>query len=170
MVASATAFQLYVAPATADTLARFQLSGGVTIEIAEAAFNAADHNVYGCDGASAACRIDGRIAFGVLAHLPKTYVKSLTARVGHAIYRLDVQDMFDAWGTRPLEIEGVIRYFGGRCSDEKNCQFRGLFSDAGTSFVAEWIVVAGAQRRTVIAASQDVVALFRKHIDPVEYD
>jgi hypothetical protein len=78
--------------------------------------------------------------------------------------------MYDAWGARPLEHPGAVRYFGGKCIDSANCQFRGLFSDAAGSFVAEWRVVNGISVRTVLTSSDDVVSLFMKKIDPPEYD
>jgi hypothetical protein len=78
--------------------------------------------------------------------------------------------MYDAWGSRPLEIKGVIRYFGGNCRDEKNCQFRGLFSDAAGSFVAEWFIVDGRPMRTVLTDTNDIVNFFSKNIDPPVFE
>jgi hypothetical protein len=78
--------------------------------------------------------------------------------------------MYNAWGSRPLEFIGSVRYFGGKCVDAKNCSFRGLFSDAGGSFVAEWRVINGVSTRTVLTDSSDVVSLFMKNIDPPEYE
>jgi hypothetical protein len=77
--------------------------------------------------------------------------------------------MYDAWGGRPLEYKGTIRYFGGKCSDQKNCQFRGIFSDGAGSFVAEWRIVGGVPTRTVLSGSDDIVHLFMKNIDPPEF-
>lgn len=85
-------------------------------------------------------------------------------------YSLDVSDMYDAWGRRPLEHAGIIRYFGGKCFDNKNCLLRGLFSDAAGSFVAEWQIVDGLPIRSVLSSSQDIVHLFMEHIDPPEFD
>ena len=73
--------------------------------------------------------------------------------------------MYDAWGGRALEANGV-RYFGGSCVDELNCDLRGLFSDAAGAYVAEWQIVGGVVERTVLSDSSDVVAAFRQHIDP----
>jgi hypothetical protein len=84
-------------------------------------------------------------------------------------YSLSSVGMYNAWGARPLEIRGAVRYFGGKCFDSRNCQFRGLFSDAAGSFVAEWRVVNGVSTRTVLTSSNDVVNLFIKHIDPPEF-
>ena len=78
--------------------------------------------------------------------------------------------MYDAWGARPLEQEGVIRYFGGKCFDKENCQLRGVFSDGAGSFVAEWRIVNGHAARTVLTTSSDVVNLFKQHIDPPSFE
>ena len=78
--------------------------------------------------------------------------------------------MYDAWGARPLEVKGVVRYFGGKCFDTKNCQLRGLFSDAAGSFVAEWQIVGGLPTRTILTSSSDVVHLFMNNIDPPVFE
>lgn len=78
--------------------------------------------------------------------------------------------MYNAWGNRPVEYPGVVRYFGGKCFDKKNCQFRGLFSDAAGTFVAEWLIVDGHSTRTVLTSSSDVVVLFTENIDPADFD
>jgi hypothetical protein len=78
--------------------------------------------------------------------------------------------MYNAWGSRPLEHKGTVRYFGGKCFDAHNCQFRGLFSDAAGSFVAEWRIVSDQATRTVLTDSNDVMHLFIANIDPPEYE
>ena len=95
-------------------------------------------------------------------HSQNTYLKNITASYQGHSYTLDVADMYNAWGNRSLEHPGVIRYFGGRCYDKSNCQFRGIFSDAAGSFVAEWLIVDGLAIRTVLTSSNDVVNLFKK--------
>ena len=97
--------------------------------------------------------------------MPKTYVKGITVSYRGKSYSLNSSDMFNAWGERPLEING-IRYFGGECFDVRNCRFRGIFSDAAGTFVAEWMVVDGVSVRTVLTNSSDVESLFLRHIDP----
>jgi hypothetical protein len=89
----------------------------------------------------------------------------MTATVGGRTYKLEISQMYDAWGSRPLEANGV-RYFGGSCEDELNCTLRGLFSDATGAYAAEWHIVDGVPVRTVLTDSNDVVAAFRQHIDP----
>jgi len=78
--------------------------------------------------------------------------------------------MYNTWGNWPLEVKGKIRYFGGKCFNKSNCQFRGLFSDGAGSFVAEWKIVNGVSIRTVPTDSVDVIHLFINHIDPPEFE
>jgi len=51
-----------------------------------------------------------------------------------------------------------------------NCSFRGLFSDAAGTFVAEWQVVGGVSQRTIITGSGDVTNEVRKNIDPPVFE
>jgi hypothetical protein len=148
----------------------FTLPSGVTIRIVEGPFNPAKHKIKGCTEAAGAdgCFIDGR--FGSADELPKTYVKSITATFGGRSYSLDVSQMYNAWGGRPLEVKGVVRYFGGSCSDPMNCTLRGLFSDAAGSYVAEWQIANGISARTILTWSGDIVSEFITNIDPPEYD
>lgn len=153
-----------------DTSSKFTLPSGVEISIIEASFHKEKFKVDGCSDKGSTCRINGHIPFGTTFGLPKSYVKSITISFQGKSNELDVSDMYNAWGNRPLEYPGKIRYFGGRCFDEKNCQVRGVFSDAAGSFVAEWLIVDGRIFRTVLTGSNDVVDLFMKHIDPPEFD
>lgn len=157
-------------PTIADTQSTFTLPSGVKVKIAEAPFDPRLFKVVGCTDTSPTCLINGRVPFGTASALPKTYVKSISVSFQNHSYPLDVSDMYDAWGRRPLKHGGIVRYFGGKCSDEKNCQFRGLFSDAAGAFVAEWQIVDGLPIRSVLSGSQDIVHLFMEHIDPPEFD
>jgi hypothetical protein len=157
-------------PAFADTEAAFTLPSGVSLKITEAPFDKGLFKVSGCTETSAACLINGHVPMGAAFGLPKTYVKGISISYQNRSYSLDVSDMYDAWGQRPLERKGVVRYFGGKCFDQKNCQFRGLFSDGAGSFVAEWRVVDGLPVRTVLSSSDDIVHLFTKDIDPPEFN
>ena len=161
---------LPAAVANADTTALFTLPSGVKVQIIEAPFDPSRFKVEGCSGTSEVCRIDGHVPFGTAFGLPRTYVKSIIISFQGHSYSLDVSDMYNAWGSRPLEYKGVIRYFGGKCFDLRNCQFRGLFSDAAASFVAEWGIINGIALRTVLTGSDDVIDLFMKNIDPPEYE
>lgn len=154
----------------ADTSAMLTLPSGVRVKIVESAFQKSLFNISGCVEAGKICRINGHIPFGSDFGIPKTYVKSITVSYQGKSYSLDVSDMYDAWGARPLEVKGAVRYFGGKCFDTKNCQLRGLFSDAAGSFVAEWQIVGGLPFRTVLTSSNDVVHLFMKNIDPPEFE
>lgn len=160
----------FSASALADKTSTFTLPSDVGVTIVESIFQESKFDIEGCSAKSPICRINGRTPHGVAFKLPKTYVKSITISFQGSSYGLDVTDMYNAWGDRPLEYPGAVRYFGGRCFDKKNCQFRGLFSDAAGSFVAEWIIVDGVEARTVLTGSSDVVNLFKKNIDPPEFD
>lgn len=156
--------------AIADDEARFTLPSGVNIKIVEAPFEKQLFKVTGCTEGSKTCLINGRVPVGTASSLPKTYVKSISVTYLGQSYSLDTTDMYDAWGRRPLEVKGVVRYFGGKCFDAKNCQLRGLFSDAAGSFVAEWRIVDGVPMRTVLSDSSDIVHLFMQNIDPPIFD
>jgi len=158
------------APAAFSKNADFVLPSGVRIEIVEAPFKKDAFKVSGCNADSKGCLINGRIPFGNAEDLPKTYVKSIRATYQGRTHSLDASDMYDAWGDRPLEEKGVVRYFGGKCFSPGHCQFRGLFSDAGGAFVAEWQIVNGVSFRTVLTDSGDIVSLFISEIDPPEYE
>src|ERR1700733_11301338 len=101
----------------------FTLPSGVHVEIIEAPFQKGQFNISGCSNDGNACRINGHVPSGSGFSLPKTYVKAITVSYQGRSYSLDASDMYDAWGTRPLEVKGVVRYFGGKCFDVKNCQF-----------------------------------------------
>lgn len=156
--------------ALADTGAVFTLPSGVNVKITEAKFERTLFKISGCTEGGTICRINGHTPFGAAFDLPKTYVKSISVSYKGQLYSLDISDMYNAWGERPLEYKGTVRYFGGRCTDTKNCRFRGLFSDGAGSFVAEWQIVNGLPFRTVLSDSNDIVHLFTQHIDPPEFD
>jgi hypothetical protein len=151
------------------TSSSLTLPSNVTILIEEAPFDTTSHTVKGCGTSMSAgtksCLIAGQPVFGSADQLPKTYVIGITASFAGRDYKLDVSQMYDAWGRRPLEVNGV-RYFGGSCADARDCTLRGLFSDAAGAYVAEWQIVGGVSVRTVLTDSGDVVAAFRQHIDP----
>lgn len=170
-VVTVLAVLLAAGRARAETQAKFRLPSGVEVSIREAPFAKGKFRVTGCTDAGAACFINGRVPFGRAAPLPRTYVERIAVSFGGSTYVLDTSDMYDAWGSRPLEHPGNnVRYLGGRCTDSKNCQIRGLFSDGGASFVAEWRVVKGRATRTVLTDSVDVVDLFMEHIDPPTFE
>ena len=161
---------LFSTSALADTTSTFTLPSDVDVTIVESVFDKEMFNVERCPSSGSICRINGRFPYGMDINVPQTYVKSITISFQGTSYALDVTDMYNAWGDRPLQYPGGIRYFGGKCFDKKNCQFRGLFSDAAGAFVAEWWIVDEVAIRTVLTSSRDVVHLFVENIDPLEYD
>jgi hypothetical protein len=163
-------FLAIVTPAKADTTSTFILPSGVEVKIVEATLKKSLFKIEGCSDKDSVCRINGHVPFGISFGLPKTYVRKISISFKERSYLLDVSNMYNAWGSRPLEYPGKIRYFGGKCSDINNCQIRGLFSDGAGSFVAEWRIVNGRQVRTVLTDSNDIVNLFMEHIDPPEFD
>lgn len=169
---STTLFVLLVLPAAAfaDTTSTLTLPSGVEVEITEAPFIRKLFRISGCTENGTHCVINGHVPFGVTGRLPKTYVKRISISYKGRSYTLDARDMYDAWGGRPLEVKGVIRYFGGKCFEQRNCRLRGIFSDASGTFVAEWDVVDGKSMRSLLTGDDDIVALFKEKIDPPEYD
>ena len=165
---------LFSTSALADTTSTFTLPSDVDVTIVESVFDKEMFNVERCSpnrwGSGSIGRINGRVPYGIDINVPETYVKSITISYQGAAYELDVTDMYNAWGDRPLQYPGGVRYFGGKCFDKKHYQFRGLFSDAAGAFVAEWRIVDAVAIRTVLTFSDDVVHLFGEYMDPPEYD
>lgn len=166
----ATFCTLVSATAFGDATATFTLPSGVAVQIEESAFDKANFKVEGCSGRAPHCKINDHIPFGTDLSLPKTYIKSMVVSFDGTKHQLDTTNMYNAWGRRPLEYKGTIRYFGGKCHNKNSCQFRGLFSDAAGSFVAEWKIINGIPTRTVLTDSNDIVHLFMQNIDPPEYE
>jgi hypothetical protein len=140
----------------------------VTIE--EATFNPEGHEIINCEGSDYPCTIDDIFPFGTANSFPRTYLKKLSLSIADKTYNLDTSGMYNAWGNRPLEFKGKIKYLGAHCYDKDHCSLRGLFSDAAGSFVAEWVIVNGKSTRTVITSSDDIVHLFIENIEPPHYE
>jgi hypothetical protein len=159
-------------PVRPDTTASFTLPSGVQVRIVEAPFEASLFKVVGCSTGESRCLINGQVPFGSGNGLPRTYIKSITVSFKGRSYLLDSSQMFNAWGSRPLAYPPprAVRYFGGNCFDSANCQFRGVFSDAGGSFAAEWVIVGGAVVRTILTDRNDVVGFIMNNIDPPELE
>lgn len=158
------------AVAHASDMQEFNLGKGITAQIEEAPFNPENHKIINCKDSNIPCTIDGVFPFGTAFDMPKTYLKSLSLTVSGKTYKLDTTGMYNAWGNRPLEYKGTIKYLGAHCYDKDNCALRGLFSDAAGSYVAEWLIVNGIATRTVISSSDDIVHLFMKNIEPPYYE
>jgi hypothetical protein len=164
------AFIVCAGQAVANQPVALVLPSGVRVVIIEMPFDRATFKISGCEGGDHGCIINGHVPFGSDNEIPKTFTKSITATYQDKSYSLDVSDMFNAWGTRPLEVKGAVRYFGGKCRDAKNCELRGIFSDGAGSYVAEWQIIHGVPFRTILTNSDDVVNLFIHHIDPPEIE
>jgi hypothetical protein len=100
---------------------------------------------------------------------PKAYVKSITASFRGHSWDLSSSCMFDAVPDRALVITGSAREFGGGCDENGNCVLRGIFADEPNSYVAEWRITKGIATRTVLSADANLVASFRKQIEPSPY-
>jgi hypothetical protein len=155
---------------TAPKAHHYTLPSGLEVTIVEAPLEKNRFKVTGCTSDAGPCRINGRVPFGHTSGVPLTYVSRIAVKWKGKTHVLDSSDMYDAWGTRPLQYPSGVRYLGGSCTDELNCQIRGIFSDASASFVAEWKVIAGRPVRTVITNSADIVSLFISSIDPPVYE
>ena len=154
-----------------DKASTFTLPSGIRVKIVEAPFSESLFKVELCKkNEGRVCLIDGKSPHGSAGSIPLTYLKDLTVSYKNKSYILDTSNMFNAWGNRPLEFSGSIRYLGGFCYDEETCVVRGLFSDAGGSFAAEWAITGGISQRTVISESNDIINLFMKHIDPPKFE
>jgi len=153
------------------SISTFALPSGIQVKIVEAPFSRAVFKVEPCkNGEISICRINGKLPHGVDGSEPKTYLKELTVSYKGKSYKLETSGMFNAWGARPLQHPGSVRYFGGFCYDENTCVVRGLFADGAASYVAEWAIVDGVPERRIITESSDVVHLFIKNIDPPRFE
>ena len=112
---------------------------------------------------------NGDVVFGATTD-PETFVKKIIFSVNNKSYDLESKYMYNAWGNRPLEVPNVIKYFDAYCYDGENCTIRGLFSDAGGAYVAEWKIIKGKATRTVITDSGDIVGMFTKDIAPPVFE
>lgn len=154
-----------------ESTSTFTLPSGVEVKIVEAAFSKIMYKVEPCkDKERTGCVINGKHPHGTASTMPKTFLKELTITYKGKSYQLDTSSMFNAWGSRPVEYPGSVRYFGGFCYDENNCAVRGLFADGSATYVAEWVIDGGRPERTVLTESSDVVDLFMKHIDPPKFE
>ena len=159
---------VFLQPAVADEKT-FDLGNGLKISIEEKKFDPSEWDITYCPNTKFICLINGKVPYGVDNVVPSSYLSKLTATVNSKSYQLDTTNMFNAWGERPLEHPGAIKYFSGTCENPKWCIFRGIFSDAAGTFIAEWQVRWGVPERTVITTASDIVNLFMKHIDPPGY-
>lgn len=151
----------------AEVSVEFVIPAGVKVRILEVPF---DETPMRYDQREP-CLVDGKVPFGVDCTKPKTAVKRITVTVNGREVDLDSSGMYNAWEGRPLQTKPdpktkrSFRYFGGRCAEPGICVFRGIFSDGAGTFVAEWLVFAGASQRTVLTSSDDVVSQIMRNVD-----
>ncbi|MCP4764796.1 MAG: hypothetical protein GY875_00840 [Gammaproteobacteria bacterium] len=161
---------LFSTPVFADEVKVFDLKDGIKISILEVPFDPSSHRIENCDDSEIPCLIDGHFPYGTAFNMPRSHLKELTLSIGDSSYNLDTTGMYNAWGNRPLEYKGKIRYLGAHCYNEKSCTLRGIFSDAAGSYVAEWKIINGKPHRTVLSSTDDIMHLFMKNIDPPFYE
>jgi hypothetical protein len=94
---------------------RYELDGGIVVTIEEAQFTPEQHDIKNCASSKIPCTIDGVFPFGTAFNIPRTYLKRLTFSIKNKTYELDTSGMYNAWGNRPLEHKGSIRYLGAHC-------------------------------------------------------
>jgi len=154
----------------ADKVSTFELLSNVKVTIIESKFDKKSFNIERCSNNSSICKINGSIPFGIDLNIPKTYVKDIKIEFDNTFYTLNSKDMYNAWGDKSFYVKDTIQYFGGECFDKKHCQFRGIFSDASGSFVAEWYIIDGLPVRTILSNSNDLINLFSENINPPIFD
>ena len=169
IIASLTLSVVFPVTAGERHMSEFTLPSNVHVKIVENLFKGEKLKVVGCNEQSFSCFINSSVPFGVLGEEPSSFVERIEISYKGKSYALDVSNMYNAWGNRPLAKNGV-RYFGGACSDTENCVFRGVFSDGAASFAVEWKIVSAHPIRTLLTHSDDVVDLFLKKIDPPTFE
>lgn len=97
--------------------------------------------------------------------MPKTRLTDIAVHIENRTFHLETTGMFD-----PLLGPGSGNDFGAFCYDADNCTFRAILGDAGGTYVAEWIVTNGVQRRTVLSDSSDLVNFVRRNLTPPHFD
>jgi hypothetical protein len=146
------------------------LGKNIQASLTESTFYPGQAKIETCSSGSGICRINGGIPFGVAAGMPKTFLSKLTVSMEHRTYTLDTGSMYNAWGKRPAEGKGAVKYLAANCYDPLNCIVRGVFSEGAAAYVAEWAIVDGRATRTMLTGSKDIVDLFTKHLDPPGFE
>lgn len=146
----------------------FKFESGIKLNFEEYLYTESD--IKNCSMNHESCFLNGVPAIGVGASHPNSYVANLILTTQSKVYKLNTENMYNAALERPREIKGVIEYFYAGCFNADNCIVRGLFSDAGGSYVAEWLVIDGVPMRTILTSSGDVVHKFIEDIRPPVYE
>lgn len=103
---------------------------------------------------------------------PYSYLKKLTLQINGKSYDLESANMYNAWGNRLMNYAAprahqAETHMSAHCYDAENCTLRGVFSDAGGAYIAEWQIRTGKAVRTVLTGSSDLVHQFLgKGINP----
>lgn len=138
------------------------LANGLIISATEQKFLPEEHRLSGCGRAFASCVIDGAPAIGPI-RMPKTRLADITLHVGERTLHLDTTGIFDPF-LRP-----VTENFGAFCYDINNCTVRAILGDAGGTYVAEWIIANGVQRRSVLSDSSDLIEFMKGNLNPPHF-
>jgi len=163
-----------------DRATDIKLEGGVIVKIVEHAAIVEKGTWDLCNKKSVGL-VNGIIPFGVSDPRPDfakpySFLKKLTLFVNNKSYELETTNMYNAWGNRYMDYSAPgahkadVHLFA-QCYDPENCTLRGLFSDAGGAYVAEWQVRSGKALRTILTDSNDIVHHFKdKGIRPPKFE
>lgn len=123
-----------------------------------------------CVADRSACYLNGYPALGVNNVPPASYLSGLTLNVADRQYDLETTHMYNPMTNRKQGEGDNMQYFVVVCVDAINCTVRGIFADAGASYVAEWLIVDGVSLRTILSPSADVVEAFVDNIVPPDFE
>jgi hypothetical protein len=158
---------ILVGAASADAHTLTMRVNRVDVVAVEEPFRPAAHRIEGCNRPYQGCKIDGTLLIGLPA-VPTKELTRLAVTCDGKTYELDTSGMFGP--LLPATGEKWQGHFSGFCYDRDNCGFRGVFSDAGGSYAAEWLIRNGVARRTVLSDSGDVVQFFLQYPNPPKYN
>ncbi|RLP53265.1 MAG: hypothetical protein D6160_16580 [Ketobacter sp.] len=122
-----------------------------------------------CEKSESHCFKNGVPVFGTESLHPISHLSALELRYKDTRYQLDTSFMYNAGAEKGHQVNGVVEYFYANCYDAKNCIVRGIFSDAGGTYVAEWKVLDGKPFRTILTTAGDIVSKFVDDIRPPVY-
>jgi hypothetical protein len=99
--------------------------------------------------------------------VPHSYLAKLTLRVKGKTYDLDTSNMYNAWGNEAMDYDapGTAKageHMAAHCYDPNTCILRGVFADAGGTYVAEWRIQNGKPFRSILSDANDLINFFLK--------
>jgi|SRR5690554_3790144 len=147
-----------------EKVTEFELGSDLKLSVSEVYFS--EDQRQNCEQNIKPCLQNGSLHFGAEFSAPLSYVKKMTLQTQGRSYQLDTSYMYNALLGSPSLVKNVVQYLYASCHTPNSCLVRGLFSDAGSSYVAEWMVIDGKSIRTILTSSQDVVSKFRESIKP----